>query len=222
MTRNAKTIMIVIGALVLAFVGYFTIGRPIQVLPRVKTALPFEMTDQHRDTYRYPDNAGPMNVYVVAAAWDEEAVERAEQVLELVYTHVRDEDIEEVVNVAWITPDPGNDDIESFHSLLHRLPVIQKTAASLLSAAPLATRLAVGAGLGIYVGPVPEDGTRVSYEATLALVDDVGYVRGRYALRDLNEQVLLRDVSLLAAEVQAEGSERALYQAAHLFLCYPR
>lgn len=217
-----KIALAVIVVVVLAFVGYFTIGRPIQVLPRMQSALPFEMSDQNGDMYRYPDRALPMNVYIVAAAWDEGAIERAEQLLELVHGYSVDEGLEDLVEVAWITPDPANDDIESIRSVSGSLPIVQTTGASLLTASPVAVRMAVGAGLGIFVGSPPEGETRVSYEAALALVDDVGYVRGRYGLEAVDEKRLLRDISLLAAEVQAEGSEKALYQAAHLFLCYPR
>src|SRR5690606_16654601 len=124
--------------------------------------------------------------------------------------------------VAWITPDPANDDLQSLRSLATQIPILRTTGVSLLMASPAALRFAVGAGMGVYVGPQPEAGERLSYEPTLVLVDDQGWVRGRYGIRSVDERSLLRDVSLLAAEVKAEGAERALYKAAHLFLCYPR
>lgn len=204
------------------FIGYFAVGKPIQVLPRMQATIPFEMSDHDGDTYRYPDRARPINVYVVAAAWDEAAIQRAERLLELVHDHASEQQFQDLLEIAWITPDPENDDIDSLRSLAHGLPIVGSTGASLLTASPVAVRMSVGAGLGIYIGPVPSDGARVSYEAALALVDDVGYVRGRYGLQTVDEQRLLRDVSLLAAEARAEGAEKTLYQAAHLFLCYPR
>lgn len=222
MGRGIKIALIIVGALVLAFVGYFTVGRPIQVLPRMQTAMPFEMSDQNENVYRYPDQARPINMYIVAATWDEAAVARAEHLLELVHANLVDEEIEDLVEVAWITPDPTNDDIQSIRSISTRLPILETTGASVLTATPIAIRLAVGAGFGIYIGQLEEGQSRVLYEPALALVDDLGYVRGRYGLESLDDQRLLRDLSLLAAEVQAEGSERALYSAAHLFLCYPR
>lgn len=223
MKRGVKFALVVAIVAILGAVGYFAIGQPIQVLPRLQTAIPFEMYDQDGDVYRYPDQAGRINVYLVVAAWDDEAVARAEQLLQSAYARFEAEGVQQYVEIAWITPDPVNDDLQSIRSLASEVPLLQSTDASLLMAAPTAVRFAVGAGMGVFVGPHPEEqGRRVTYEPTLVLVDDVGYVRGRYGIRTVDERVLLRDISLLAAEVKAEGTERALYQAAHLFLCYPR
>lgn len=222
MKRGTKIALAITFALIVGGVGYFAIGQPIQVLPRLQTAVPFEMHDQNGDVYRYPDGAGAINVYVVVAAWDEAAVARAERLLESVYARLAAEDALPYARIAWITPDPVNDDLQSIRSLATRLPILKATGASLLMAAPAAVRFAVGAGMGVYVGPQPEPGQRVSYEPTLVLVDDQGWVRGRYGVRSADERSLLRDISLLAAEVKAQGAERALYKAAHLFLCYPR
>lgn len=222
MGRGTKIALAVVGTVVLAFIGYFAIARPIQVLPQMQTTIPFEMSDQDGNMYRYPDRARPMNMYIIAAGWDEQAVAKAEQLLNQVHEYLVDEGIEDLVEVAWITPDPVNDDIDSIRSFAARLPILETTGASVLTAPPTAVRLAVGAGLGIYVGQIGEGAGRVSYDPGVALVDDVGYLRGRYNLDGSDDQRLLRDISLLAAEVQAEGSEKALYQAAHLFLCYPR
>src|SRR5690625_929284 len=188
----------------------------------MQTTIPFEMSDQDGNMYRYPDRARPMNMYVIAAGWDEQAVAKAEQLLNQVHEYLVDEGIEDLVEVAWITPDPVNDDIDSIRSFAARLPILETTGASVLTAPPTAVRLAVGAGLGIYVGQIGEGAGRVSYDPGVALIDDVGYLRGRYNLDGSDDKRLLRDIGLLAAEVQAEGSERALYKAAHLFLCYPR
>lgn len=220
--RGTKIALAVTGTLVLAFIGYFAIARPIQVLPQMQTTIPFEMADQDGNMYRYPDRARPMNMYIIAAGWDEEAVSRAEHVLNMVHEYLVDENLVDLVEIAWITPDPINDDVESIRSFAASLPILETTGTSVLTAPPTAVRLAVGAGLGIYVGQIAEASNRVSYDPGVALVDDVGYLRGRYNLDGSDDKRLLRDIGLLAAEVQAEGSERALYKAAHLFLCYPR
>lgn len=223
MGRGVKIAVAVIIGLIVVAVGYFAIGRPIQVLPRIQTTIPFEMSDQNGDLYRYPDRARPMNLYVVVATWDDEAVARAEEMLERVYAELREqENIDELLEIAWISPDPANDDIESLRAASARIPILQATGAPLLTAAPTVVRLAVGAGMGIYVSPPAEGQTRVAYEPGLVLVDNVGYVRGRYSLNEADERRLVRDLPLLVAEVTAEGSEKALYEAAHLFLCYPR
>lgn len=222
MGRGTKIAVAVFVGVVLGVVGYFAIAQPIKVLPRVQTAIPFEMSDQNGDVYRYPDSARPINMYIVAAGWDDAAIAQAVEAIEVVHEYLAAEGIEDLIQFAWITPDPVNDDIHTIRSISARVPIVQTTGASFLTGAPTAVRFAVGAGLGIFVGPPPEEGDRVFYEPALALVDDLGWVRGRYSLRDFNEHILLRDIGLLSAEVQAEGSERALYEAAHLFLCYPR
>ncbi|HEY8416596.1 MAG TPA: hypothetical protein VIK93_01020 [Limnochordales bacterium] len=242
-----KIRLAVAGVVVLALVGgvlYFALGRPVQVLPRGQEVPAFNMTDHRGAMYAFPDRARPINVFVVAAAWDEPAAAAIIPLLEDIDALVAQGGWQDLVQVAWITPDPERDDVAAMAALAERLPLPKGLDVALLTAAPVTTRLVVGGGFGIYVGTAQgspggaaqaspassgfpaaaaiEQWPPVTYEPALVLVDDLGYVRARYEVRRLSTSRLARDLGLLTKEMQADGASRLVYEAAHLFLCYPR
>lgn len=229
---GAVVLVLVLGVL------YFAVGRPVQVLPRGQAVPAFNMVDHRGTDYLYPDDAAPVNVYVVAAAWDKPAVDAVMPLLEEMDALVAEQGWEGLVRVAWITPDPERDDVAAMAALAERVPLPERLDVALLTGAPVTTRLVVGAGFGIYVGTTqaaqngePGSGRQapgmaqapaIVYEPALVLVDDLGYVRARYEARKLAGSRLSRDLGLLVREAQADGASRLVYEAAHLFLCYPR
>ena len=55
------------------------------------------------------------------------------------------------------------------------------------------------------------------------LVDHLGIMRAEYRTGALDPALLARDVNLLLEEAaNSQGVVRLGYEAAHLFLCYPR
>ena len=55
------------------------------------------------------------------------------------------------------------------------------------------------------------------------LVDHLGIMRADYRTGVLDPALLVRDVNLLVEEAaNSDGIARLGYEAAHLFLCYPR
>jgi hypothetical protein len=52
------------------------------------------------------------------------------------------------------------------------------------------------------------------------LVDDLNVIRAEYRA-PLDLERLMRDIRLIIREKDSAGAERALNEAAHLFLCYP-
>ncbi|MBO8140827.1 MAG: hypothetical protein H0Z37_01430 [Firmicutes bacterium] len=211
--------LVLAGALV-AGVLYFALARPVQVLPRMNAVPPFQMADQRGGEYRFPDRARPVNVFVVAASWDERAIHPAAHLLEGIWQEADARGWLDRMQLAWITPDPENEDPQSLASLAGRVPVLSRAGVPVLLGAPVAVRMAVGAGFGIYVG-ASEDG-RAVYEPAVVLVDDRGILRGRYSVRSVTSDRLTRDIGLLINEYEAEGAGRVLFEAAHLFVCYPR
>jgi protein SCO1 len=65
------------------------------------------------------------------------------------------------------------------------------------------------------------DGT-FTYDPHFVLVDGWGITRAIYPTGTPGAELILRDLKLLAEEVQnSKGAARYAYEAAHLFLCYP-
>jgi len=228
---------IIVGLLLAAGVLYFALGRPVQVLPRGQAVPAFDMVDQNGTAYRFPDRALPVNVYVVAAAWDTRAADAIVPLLHELDSLVAERGWQELVHVAWITPDPERDDVAAMRALAERLPLPERLDVAMLTGAPVTTRLVVGGGFGIYVGTPQAAGDgqpgfglddaraqapAVVYEPAMVVVDEIGYVRARYGVRNLSKARLARDLGLLVKEAQAEGASRLIYETAHLFMCYPR
>ncbi|HEY8496927.1 MAG TPA: hypothetical protein VIK98_07860 [Limnochordales bacterium] len=235
--RRLTVAAVIVGLLLAAGVLYFALGRPVQVLPRGQTVPAFDMVDQNGTAYRFPDRALPVNVYVVAAAWDTQAADAIVPLLHELDSLVAERGWQELVHVAWITPDPARDDVAAMRALAERLPLPGRLDVAMLTGAPVTTRLVVGGGFGIYVGTTQAAGggqpgfslddagvqaPAVVYEPAMVVVDEFGYVRARYGVRNLSSSRLARDLGLLVKEVQAEGASRLIYETAHLFMCYPR
>lgn len=92
----------------------------------------------------------------------------------------------------------------------------------------------IGYGFGLYYEPVPlaelldeppADGPPEEYgylqAERLVLVDWANIVRAEYRL-PLDPAITLRDVRLLERERTSSGAARAVNEAAHLLMCYPK
>lgn len=97
----------------------------------------------------------------------------------------------------------------------------------LLTGDPLRTRTTVGGGFRVYFSE-PKEATaespvRVTFDPRYVLVDHLGIMRAEYRTGALDPALLARDVNLLLEEAaNSQGVVRLGYEAAHLFLCYPR
>ena len=97
----------------------------------------------------------------------------------------------------------------------------------LLSGDTLRTRMTVGGGFRVYFSepkaPTAESPGRITFDPRYVLVDHLGIMRAEYRIGALDPALLARDVNLLLEEAaNSQGVVRLGYEAAHLFLCYPR
>jgi protein SCO1/2 len=78
----------------------------------------------------------------------------------------------------------------------------------------------IGGGFGIFYQPDGADG--FTFVPTIVMVDGNGIMRGIYKREMPDMETVARDVQLLATEVKnSTGPGKLVYEAAHLFLCYP-
>lgn len=96
----------------------------------------------------------------------------------------------------------------------------------LLTGDPTRTRATVGGGFGVYYSQpdtVATPAGRVSFDPRYVLVDHLGIMRAEYRSGTPDPALIARDVNLLLEEAaNSSGVVRLGYEAAHLFLCYPR
>ena len=79
----------------------------------------------------------------------------------------------------------------------------------------------IGGGFRVYYQPDGAGG--FTFDPTIVMVDGNGIVRAIYERELPDMQTVARDVQLVVAEVKnSEGPGKLVYEAAHLFLCYPK
>lgn len=87
----------------------------------------------------------------------------------------------------------------------------------------VALKYIIGGGFNVYYGPTVGAPNTITFEPRLVLVDGLGIIRAEYRATGLDIERLLRDISYVTEEAQhSQGAARLAYEAAHLFLCYPR
>ena len=90
-----------------------------------------------------------------------------------------------------------------------------------VTGAPDQLKNVIGAGFRAYYTQRP-DGT-FTVDPVFALVDGWGILRATYRTATPDPAILQRDVRLVVQEANnSEGVNRYAYEAAHLFLCYPK
>lgn len=90
-----------------------------------------------------------------------------------------------------------------------------------LTGAPDRLKWMIGGGFSVFYD-ARDDGT-FTFDPAFMLVDGTGILRAEYRTATPEVDRVLRDVGLVAQEAnKSKGANRAAYEAAHLFLCYPR
>lgn len=90
---------------------------------------------------------------------------------------------------------------------------------------PTVLKYIIGGGFGVYYQPNQEQKAveAFTFDPTFVLVDGAGIVRAKYRTATPEVAILQRDIGLVAKEaIQSTGAARLAYEAAHLFVCYPK
>lgn len=86
---------------------------------------------------------------------------------------------------------------------------------------PLPLKYIIGGGFGSYY-QANDDGS-FTFDQTFVLVDGAGIIRAKYRNAPPSLAILQRDIELVTKEAkESTGATRLAYEAAHLFLCYPK
>ncbi|MEW5938770.1 MAG: SCO family protein [Chloroflexota bacterium] len=211
-----------LAGLIVAGAFAFKIFQPIQVLPRIRLAPAFALTDQNSQRVTNEDLRGKIVLYnftytnCPAPCYDMNAT------LKDILTRREEAALGDVPFVlVTISFDPARDTPSALHSYAEAIPAnpadwifATATDASLL-------KIIVGAGFETYYEP-KDDGS-FAFDPAFILVDGWGIIRGeyRYSTEVSTADRILRHLSVLADEVNhSKGSARLAYEAAHLFLCY--
>ena len=211
----------VIPVIALLAVAAFSIFRPIQVLPRITLAPGYSLTDQNGEALTSEDMRGKITLYTFTYTNCTEPCVQTTGLLQEVQARLNEIDNGDVpIQFVTISVDPEHDTtavLTEFANQLGADPNIWHFVTGDV------TRLkwVIGGGFGLYFGQ-RDDGS-IILDSGYTLVDGAGIIRADYRLYNPDVDIILRDLRLLVEESQnSEGAARYAYEAAHLFLCYPR
>ena len=210
-----------VGGLIVAAVMAFAIFEPVQVLPRIRLAPGFALVDQSGSMYTSDEGKGSVTLYAFAPAGCGAECDRIHETMA---------DVGEIVSSS---VDLGPADFRMVTVALNSDdPAILAGEAAATGADGEVWRWAgardavlrdvVGTGFRVYYDAT--DPTDVSFDPTFVIVDGNGLVRGEYPYSSISSDAdrLSRHIGILGEEILfAKGNNKLIYEAAHIFLCYP-
>lgn len=216
--RNLGYVLMVLPMVaVLAFV----IFQPVQVLPRMELAPGFNLVDQHGNRFTSEDLRGKLVLYNFTYTRCDAGCPDTSAVMREAQTMVNQLDLGGLpAAFVSISFDPDFDTPQQLSIFAQEIGADGEQW-RFVTGDPMHLKQIIGGSYGIFY----QEQTPGEFEFTpaFALVDGWGIQRAIYRTATPDLDILRRDFGLIAREVQnSEGVNRFAYEAAHLFLCYPK
>lgn len=205
-------------AVLTVLVLWFAIARPVQVLPRMRPAPLFTLTNQDGRWLSDRDLRG--HVVVVNFSYTTCGVECAaiEAQMQAVRDRLRtDAVLGQQVQLLTVSLDSQHDTPAALRAYAGRLGA-NSSEWQMLTGMPGEVKELVGGGFGVYYTG-GRDGTALTFDRRMFLIDAGGIIRAEYT--QLDPGIVARDVALITREAASAPIERPIYEAAHVFVCYP-
>ena len=215
-----KAVYAVIAVMVAAALS-FAIFQPLKVLPRITLAPGLILTDQAGQPLTTETLRGQIVLYNFAAAECAAPCAAMAGVLRQVQRELETAALDgPAVKLVTISVDPAHDTPEVLTGLAAAAGA-DPARWSFATGDPGLLKQAIGAGFQLFYGP-RADGT-LQVDPLFVLVDGWGLLRAEYRTAAPEVSIILRDIGLVVDEARnSTGVTRYAYEAAHLFLCYPR
>ncbi|MGZ8773846.1 MAG: SCO family protein [Acidimicrobiia bacterium] len=221
LTRGWKIGVISFAAVIFLSVFAFVIFQPVQVLPRVRLAPGFTLTDQSGERVTSEDLRGKFVLYSFTYTNCPPPCGDVDATVQAVRGRLNEVELygNEVAFVT-ISVDPERDTPEAL--ALHAADVGADATWRFATTDDLgAIKDIVGGGFHTFFEQ-QDDGTFV-LDPAFVLVDGYGIIRNEYRYQTVAPDVdrIVRHIGVLAEEVEkSTGAATLAYEAAHLFLCY--
>lgn len=207
-------------AALVVLILWFVIARPVQVLPRISQAPAFMLTDQDGHWVSDADLRGSILLINFAHTRCGERCAAMERSLLTVVDSLRaDGRLGTQVRLATITVDADGDTPDVLRAYAARLNVAAPEWIFLTGSARELKQL-IGGEYGVYYRVNGETVDLV--DQRVVLVDETGLLRAEYDGARLDPAIILRDIGLVEQEANSSDAARPIYEAAHIFVCYPR
>lgn len=214
-TRQTWLIYTAILVPTLAILAFVTL-RPIVVLPRITLAPGFALTEARRQRMTSEDMRGQLTFYTFVPWACPATCQHTLAALRTTQERLAEQTLDVPVRFVVVVLDAPAATPLALAPLADTLPAEWLVA----TAAPETLKRTVGGGFGVFYDA---NATPLKYDPAVMLVDGVGILRADYRTAQPDPATLLRDLGLIDQEVRNSTGLGALaYEAAHLFVCYPR
>jgi protein SCO1/2 len=200
----------------------FAILQPVKVRPRIGLAPGFAFTDMHGAPLTSEDMRGKLVFYNFTYAGCSEPCPQTTTTMAQIQELVGGMDLGGLpVEFVTISFDPQRDTPARLQELAAASGAnVDAPKWHFVTGPAERVKNVVGGGFRVYYAPDEEGG--FTFDPTIVMVDGNGIMRGIYERTMPDMATMERDVKLLLAEVQnSTGPGKLVYEAAHLFLCYP-
>lgn len=218
--RAAQLLALTLGLTTLALVLWFTIARPVKVLPRITPLPAFALDDQ----YGLPINSSDLlgrSVFInfTYTGCGEACAAQRRALVDLREQLRADGRLGTEVLFLTVSFDPERDTRAALQTYAAQLGA-DRTSWRFATGDAAELKALIGGELGFYYG-TPDAAGVIEHDQRVILVDANGLIRAKYKLAGLEQSKLLRDIGLLEEELGSSGLMRQVYEASHIFLCYP-
>ena len=208
----------VVAVVILGVVAFATF-QPIKVLPRIRLAPGFLLTDQAGQRLTNEDLRGKIALYNFSYAHCGAQCEPLNATLRSVQEQLAQAAGEGVpVELVTISFDPERDTPEALQAYA-RAAGADPSRWRFATGDPARTKNIIGGGFEAYYEPDNKGGFKFS--PAFALVDGWGIIRAEYRNEVPTPERVLKHIEVIQEEVRnSKGVAKMGYEAAHLFLCY--
>jgi len=220
-----KTTTIAFYAVIILVVGgalAFKIFEPVQVLPRIRLSPGYALIDQDGEQLSSEDMRGQFTLYAFTYTNCPSPCQDIDQTMLEIQNRLDEVANGEIpISLTTISFDPERDTpdvLSEYQQAVGADPEIWQFATNQNEQM---LKNIIGGGFEVYYEPEP--GGDYKFDPVFILVDGEGLIRGEYRYETLSENPdrIIRHMNILAEEVRSrEAGNGAVYDAAHLFLCY--
>lgn len=222
---SKSTLWVVLVALPFLAMLAFATFKPILVLPRMALAPGFLLTDQAGARLTNEDLRGRIVLYNFTYTNCVAPCPETGSVMKAVQAHLPNIATRGLpVTLVTLSFDPDRDSAAQLASYGKRFGADPATW-RLATGAAMPLKYIIGGGFGVYyqANSASAANDEITFEPTFVLVDGAGIVRAKYRTATPDLAILQRDIELVAKEAaESTGAGRLVYEAAHLFVCYPK
>lgn len=211
---------LVFGLAVFVLAFWFAVARPVKVLPRIAPLPAFTLEDQYGLPLNAADLRGRMVFinFTYTGCGNECAAQR-QSLITLRETLRAEGRLGSEVLFLTVSFDPERDTPQALQ-IYAAQQAAERSNWRFATGDPARLKALIGGELGLYYGS-PDASGRIEHDQRMLLVDSNGMMRAKYRADTLDQSKLLRDIDLVQQELGSSGMMRQVYEASHLFLCYP-